>query len=297
MPRRPAPPRAVVGFLVVACACACASGEPSDDSGRVESQTEAIRFVDATGAEVVLRGPARRVVSLVPSATETLHAMGRDDVLAGRTDYDTQAWAARLPSVGGGLEPNLEAIVALRPDLVVRFAGEQDTRTPARLAELGISQLAVRPDRIDDIYRTASLLGQAIGDTAAADSLTSAIRSGLLAASAAVRDLPRLRVAYVLGGTPPWVAGAGTYIDEVVSLMGGDNVFADLEFLYAGVSPEQFRPRDIDVVLLSEAGTFDPTLAPGARVELVGAALEIPGPGVVDAAYMVAERMHGRKLR
>lgn len=223
--------------------------------------------------------------------------MGRDDVLVGRTDYDTQAWAARLPSVGGGLDPNLEAIVALRPDLVVRFAGEQDTRTPARLAELGIPQLAVRPDRIDDIYRTASLLGQAIGDATAADSLTAAIRSGLLAASAAVRDLPRLRVAYVLGGTPPWVAGAGTYIDEVVSLMGGDNVFADLELLYAGVSPEELRTRDVDVVLLSEAGTFDATLAPGARVELVGSALEIPGPGVVEAAYLVAERMHGRKLK
>lgn len=288
MSRRPAPPRAVAGLLVFACACA--NGEPGGDAG-------GIRLLDPTGAEVVLRAPARRVVSLVPSATATLHAMGRDDVLAGRTDYDTQTWAARLPSVGGGLEPNLEAIVALRPDLVVRFAGEQDTRTPARLTELGIPQLAVRPDRIDDIYRTASLLGQAIGDLAAADSLVTVIRSGLGEASAAVRDLPRLRVAYVLGGTPPWVAGANTYIDEVISLMGGDNVFADLELLYAAVSPEEMRTRAIDVVLLSQAGTFDSALSPGARVELVGAALEIPGPGVVDAAYLVAERMHGRKLR
>jgi iron complex transport system substrate-binding protein len=223
--------------------------------------------------------------------------MGRASVLVGRTDYDTQAWAAHLTSVGGGLEPNLEAIVALRPDLVVRFAGEQDTRTPARLMELGIPQLAVRPDRIADIYRTASLLGQAIGDVAAADSLAAAIRSGLGEASVAVRDLPRPRVAYVLGGTPPWVAGSGTYIDEVISLMGGDNVFADLRLQYAAVSPEELRTRKIDVVLLADAATFDPALTPGARVEAVGSALEMPGPGVVDAAYLVSERMHGRKLR
>jgi ABC-type Fe3+-hydroxamate transport system substrate-binding protein len=290
---RPSPRRAAVGLLFVACACSA----PGNEAPRVEGRSEAIRIVDGTGVEVLLHAPARRIVSLVPSATQTLHAMGRGDVLIGRTDYDTQVWASHLASVGGGLEPNLEAIVALRPDLVVRFAGEQDTRTPARLAELGIPQLAVRPDRIDDIYATATLLGLAIGGVAAADSFASAIRSGLAEASASVRGLPRLRVVYVLGGTPPWVAGAGTYIDEVISLMGGDNVFADLDLLYASVSPEQLRARPVDVVLLSEPGTFDPALTPDARVELVGTALEIPGPGVVDAAYLVAERMHGRKLR
>lgn len=283
-----APRGAAVGLLLVAAACA--QGESGGEPAR-------IHFTDATGLEIALHAPARRVVSLVPSATETLRAMGRDDVLVGRTDYDRQPWAAVLPSVGGGLEPNLEAIVALEPDLVVRFAGEQDIRTPARLLQLGIPLLAVRPDRIEDIYRTIQMLGLAIGDATAADSLEVTIRERLAAASAEAQRLPRLRVAYVLGGTPPWVAGPGTYIDEVVSLMGGDNVFADLALLYAGVSPEEFRTRSIDVVLVSEAGGFDPAFAPEARIEIVGGALEIPGPGVVDAAYLVGERLHGRSLR
>ncbi len=290
-----APRCAAVGLLLFACACA--RGEPSDEPAPTEYGPEAIHLTDATGLEIVLPAPARRVVSLVPSATETLRAMGRDDVLVGRTDYDTHPWAGRLPSVGGGLEPNLEAIVALAPDLVVRFAGEQDTRTPARLLALGIPLLAVRPDRIDDIYRTIRLLGLAIDDPEAADSLEVSIRRGLATAASEARRLPRLRVAYVLGGTPPWVAGPGTYIDEVVSLMGGDNVFADLELLYAGVSPEEFRTRSIDVVLVSDDSGFDPGLAPGARIERVGGVLEIPGPGVVDAAYLVGERLHRRTLR
>jgi iron complex transport system substrate-binding protein len=253
-----------------------------------------VRLVDAAGAHVVLPGPARRVVSLVPSASETLRAMGAEALLIGRTDFDTAPWAARLPSVGGGIEPNLEALVALEPDLVVRFAGEQDPRTPERLDALGIAHIAVRPDRVEDIYVTARLLGRATGHGAAADSLEASIRAGLAAVAGTVRGLERLRVAYVLGGTPPWVAGPGTYIDEIVSLAGGDNVFADLGALYSAVSPEELRIRDIDVVLLSAGATFDRGLTPGTRVELVGDALEIPGPDVVDAAHRVAELLHGR---
>ena len=80
-------------------------------------------------------------------------------------------------------------------------------------------------------------------------------------------------------------------------MVGGDNVFSDLGTLYASVSPEQMRTRDIQVVLVSGAGDFDPGLAPGARVEVVGNAFEIPGPGVVDAAFQVGALIHGRSLR
>jgi len=257
----------------------------------------AIHVVDASGAEVTLDRPARRIVSLVPSATETLRAIGAEATLVGRTDFDTDAWESSVPSVGGGIEPNLEAVVALEPDLVVRFGGPQDPRTPRRLDDLGIAHLAVRPDHVDDIYRTAEMLGVVTGHEAAADSLVDAIRDGLTGLARRAAELPRLRTAYVLGGTPPWVSGPGTYIDEIVSLAGGDNVFADLGALYSAVSPEQLRTRDIDVVLVSGAGSFDASLTPGARVVDVGDALEIPGPDVVDAAYHVAELMHGRSLR
>jgi iron complex transport system substrate-binding protein len=294
MSRKSVRPWAAAGFLLLAGACG-----PVDSGAERDAEvtpTGSIHLIDASDAPLTLPAPARRVVSLVPSATETLRAMGRDDVLVGRTDYDTQPWAAHLPSVGGGLEPNLEAIVALEPDLVVRFAGEQDTRTPARLTELGIPVMSVRPDRIEDIFRTLQLLGTAIDDRHTADSLALSLRQGLEEAGSKARALPRLRVAYLLGGTPPWVAGPGTYIHEVVSLMGGDNVFADLELLYAAVSPEELRSRSIDVVLVSAQDGFDASLTPGARIEYVGAALEIPGPGVVEAAYLIGERIHGRKL-
>lgn len=274
---------------------AAGSARASDQArpGDAAGPPDSIRVVDAAGREWVLPRPARRVVSLVPSASASLHAMGAEWVLVGRTDFDTDAWAAGLPSVGGGIEPNLEAIAALEPDVVVRFAGPQDPRTPARLDELGIPHVAVRPDRIADIYTTNAVLGRVTGHEREADSLNATIRAGLRKLTGATRGLRPVRVAFVLGGSPPWVAGPGTYIDEVIRLVGGVNVFADLDALYAAVSPEELRTRRIDVVIVSRRGAYDTSLTPGARVEEVGDALELPGPGVVEAARRVAELLHG----
>jgi len=283
-----------VTALLALMLTACAPEQSGEADDRVQ---DAVRVADASGATVVLGGPARRIVSLVPSATLTLHAIGADDALIGRTDFDRETWAAGIASVGGGIEPNLETIVALEPDLVIRFEGSQDPRTPQRLDDLGIAHLAVRPDHIEDIYETARLLGVVSGHEVQADSLIAAIRSELSALAEAAAALPRRRVAYVLGGTPPWVSGPDTYIDEILSLVGGDNVFQDLQVLYSSVSPEQLLTRNIEVVLHSGAEVFDPALTPGARVADIGDVLEIPGPDVVDAAYRVAELLHMRSLR
>jgi iron complex transport system substrate-binding protein len=284
--------RRFAGLLLAVAACTGTEPRGAPDE---RPDGAAYQLVDADGRTIELDGPARRVVSLVPSATATVHALGRDDVLVGRTDFDTASWAAPVPSVGGGLEPSLEAVVALAPDLVIRFAGEQDTRTPARLTELEIRHMAVRPDRVEDIYRTVVLVGRAIGERERADSLQAEIRAGLAQAAASVAQLPRVRVAYLLDGTPPWAAGPDTFIDEIVSLMGGDNVFADLGALYAPVSPEQLRGRAIDVVLLAGSQTLDTSLVPGARIERVRGALDLPGPGVVEDAYRIGELLHGRR--
>lgn len=292
MRRHPAPLRRTY-FLLLVAVSAC--GPPTNEAP-AESDA-AITVVDATGTERHLQGPAERIVSLVPSATNTLRALGVEARLVGRTDFDGELWAKDLPSVGGGLQPNLEEIVALHPDLVVRFAGEQDARTPARLDDLGITHFAIRPDRLEDVYASITQLGALTGSEEAAAILVAGIRAELDALRSAVASRPRLRTVYVLGGTPPWVAGSGTYIDDVVSLSGGDNVFSDLGSLYGSVSPEQMRARDIDVVLVSSAADFDSALAPNARIVEIGGTLEIPGPGTAEAAWLLAELLHAIKLR
>ncbi len=291
MPRRPPLLRVALALLP---ACSLAAGCQSRDAPPRTAGHAALVVVDATGERVALDGPARRIVSLVPSATATLRAIGAASSLVGRTDYDTDAWAAAIPSVGGGLDPSVEAIVALEPDLVIRFAGEQDPRTRGRLDDLGITHLAVRPERLDDVLETTRLLSRVTGREAAGDSLARALTLGLEETARAVAEWPRLRVAYVLGGSPPWVSGSETYIAEILSLVGGDNVFSELDAAYAPVSPEELRRRDIDVVLVSTRGGYDASLTPDARVVEIGDSLEIPGPGVVDVARRVATLIHGR---
>lgn len=237
--------------------------------------------------------PAQRVISLVPSATLSLAAMGAADVLVGRTDFDTAQWVQPLPSVGGGIHPSHEAIVALHPDLVIRFAGEQDAETPALLDRLGIRHVAIRPDRIDDIRASLLILGAVTGHTAEADRLIAGIDSDLSAVRTDASGRDPVRVAYVLGGTPPWVAGPGTYVHEIIEVAGGINVFGDLGRLYASVSPEEFVARDIDVILTPVAASLAGGLAHGARVLEVGDLLELPGPDVGAVAREVARLLAG----
>ena len=273
------------------------TGEAGIDESSDAAEVGTIAFVDAAGQRHVLEGPVRRIVSLVPSATETLHALGADTLLVGVTDYDRWPWADSLPSVGGGLEPNLEALLALRPDAVIRFEGEQDPRTPARLDELGIRHVAVRPVSLDDLFETNRIVGALTGHAEAADSLTREIRAGLQGLSESLAPLPRKRVVFMLGGSPPWVSGPGTYVSEILAFLGADNVFDDLDRPYAAVSPEELRSRDVDVVLVSTEGAYDASLTPDARVEAVGDALDAPGPDVVSGARRVAEAVHGREIR
>jgi ABC-type Fe3+-hydroxamate transport system substrate-binding protein len=282
-------PPGLVASLLVLLASACSDAPPEDGSSVVGG----FEVVDAAGTVHHMEGPARRIVSLVPSATLTLGAMGAGDLLVARTDYDTAQWVAHLPSVGGGLQPSHEALLAIQPDLVIRFAGEQDVETPAVLDQVGIRHIAIRPDRIADIRDATTLLGVVSGHGEEAAVLVDELDRTLAQVRAQAETRDTVRVAYVLGGTPPWVAGGGTFVDEVLEIAGGLNVFRDLGRLYASVSPEEFVARDIDVVLTTRATSLPVGLLTGVRVVEVGDLLELPGPDVGDVARRVAAILAG----
>lgn len=258
-----------------------------------DSPPAALEVVDIEGRTVALAAPARRVISLVPSITGTVLALGMGDRLVGRTDFDSDPAVADLPSVGGGLGPDLEAIAAVAPDLVIRFAGESDRSTPNRLDDLGIAHLAVRPDRIADVFTSIEQVGALLGADAAAILLIDSLRADLDAIRAEVAGRPTIRAAYLMGGSPPWTTGAGSYIDELITLAGGENVFADLTGLYGAISPEVVATRDIDVILLAEGAEIDARLLEGRTVRRIPSSVQIPGPRLAVAARTVADAIHG----
>jgi iron complex transport system substrate-binding protein len=236
--------------------------------------------------------PPERIVSLVPSVTSMIVALGEGHRLVGRTDFDRAPPLDTLPSVGGGLNPSLERLVSLRPDLVLRFEGDSDTDTPERLDELGIAHLAVRTDRIEDVRRIVRLLGRVLDRSARADSLVAQLDRELDEVRRAASGRAVVRTVFVLGGSPPWVAGPGTFVDELIELAGGVNVFFDLARDYGGVSPEAFRARGPEVILTGPTTALTPALTGDARVERLPASVELPGLDLGEAARAVARALH-----
>ncbi len=286
--------RCSVSWFLVATLVGCSSDQESAgnvDQPETSTASYPVELIDAAGTRHTFDAAPRRIVSLVPSATEALSAMALANHLVGRTDYDRMPELIELPSVGGGLQPNLEILISLDLDLVIRFAGDSDLATAERLTQLGIPHFAVQPDGIEDVLNIIRDLGNIMGASDAADAMLREIRDVLDDVAGRVAGLPEPRVAYLLGGDPPWVAGPGTYIDELMAMAGGKNVFDDLGPLYAPVSMEALLDRDLDLILLSE-GLTPPSPLAHVPSAFLPASVEIPGPGLGQAARDIARLIH-----
>jgi ABC-type Fe3+-hydroxamate transport system substrate-binding protein len=221
--------------------------------------------VDDIGQRVALTQPARRIVSLSPSTTELLFAVGAGSAVVGRTrwcDYPPEVSA--VPSVGDGLDPNAELVLSHRPDLVVLYASPGNQSVIARLDRLGIASASLQLDRLDDLPRAARLLGRLTGTAPRADSLARAFQARLdsaRAASAAAQAsaAPRTRVAVIVWDNPPIVIGAGSFLTEMLALAGARNVFEDVAQPSAPTGIEAIAARDPDVIL--SLGDSVPSLA------------------------------------
>lgn len=206
--------------------------------------------LDDLGHRVALTQPARRIVSLSPSTTELLFAIGAGPAVVGRTRWcDYPPEVAVVPSVGEGLSPNVELVLSRRPDLVVLYASSGNQGVIQRLDGLGVASASVRLDRLDDLPRAARLLGALTGHTRQADSLASWFQSRLDSARAA-RPAPAHRVAVVVWDNPPIVIGAGSFLTEMLGLAGARNLFDDLPQPSAPTSLEAVAARGPDLVLV-----------------------------------------------
>ena len=283
----------LVTLLLVLAAGACGRDAPAAGTGGGDSlPPRGDAVVDAAGRAHPAGVPPGRLLSLVPSATETLVALGAGDLLVGRTDHDTEPAVAGLPSVGGGLQPDLETLLSLRPDMVVRFAGPSDPGTPERLDAAGIPHFAVRPDGVADVRAMIEGLGALVARRDEAAALVARIDERLADVRDRVAGRAPVRVAYLLGGSPPWVAGPGTFIHELMETAGGVNVFGDLGDLYAPVSVEELLARDVDLFVVAAGAELDPRVRGGVPVREAPEGLETPGPDLGASAEAMARLLH-----
>jgi iron complex transport system substrate-binding protein len=211
-------------------------------------------IVDDAGDTVRIAIPARRVASLIPATTELLFDLGAGHDVVGRTTWcDYPAAALAVPSLGDGINPSLEAIVASRPDLVLLYNSAQNETVARRLRALGVPAMRLATDRLADVPRLANLLGALTGRGVTADSLDAAYRRALAAAT--VPPAPRRPAVFLLvWDQPPTTVGRGSYLTELIERAGGRNVFDDIAASSGAVSIEAVAARDPDAILsLSDA--------------------------------------------
>jgi iron complex transport system substrate-binding protein len=216
--------RALIHTFALALALAFAPTTRAETPG--PRDREAARL--STGGVVRLGPPApavaRRVVALAPSLTDIVVALGRADRLVGVTRYDDAPEVARLPRVGGFLDPSPEAVLALRPDLVLWITDAGAIAPVEKIAALGIPVLALPVVGVADVLAAARVVGAALGDAPSGDRLAARLEADVGQVRERARGLKPVRVLFVVGREPLVVAGPGSYPDELLRLLGAANV-------------------------------------------------------------------------
>jgi len=246
---------------------------------------------------------ATRVVSLNPAFTEIVFAIGAGERLVGRTSWDNRPAAAlAITDVGAGIRPNVEAVLATRPTLVLLYATAENRGAAEALERAGVRTLALRTVTIGDFRRAARSLGVALGAEPAATALVDSIDGTLAAVQDAVRGVQRPRVVWTSWESPVMVVGAGSYEAELLALAGAENVFAERAEPVATVTVEEIARRDPALVLagpdrvarLRESPTWRAVSAvrDGRLLVLDTAVIGRPGVAIGMAAVSIARALH-----
>lgn len=207
---------------------------------------------DDYGHVVRLASPPRRIVSLNPATTELLFALGAGDRVVGRTQYDLWPDSARLvPSVGAGMQPNLEAVLGRKPDLVVMYASGSDRGAADRLTAAGVPTAAFRMDHIVDFVRVTTQLGLLVGDTVRAHNVVDSVTRTLDRVRHATQGLERPSVFLHAWEKPLMTLGGGSFVSELVTIAGGRNIYDSLAAPSPVVTLEDVLRRNPDIILVS----------------------------------------------
>lgn len=236
---------AVVMLALAMLTAACAGEQAGRASGSVGYGP------DDFGDTIRLSAAPQRIVSLNPTTTEILFALGAGARLVGRSSYDSWPAAARgVADVGPGIKPNVEAIIARRPDLVLLYASSDNQPAAQRLRAAGIATAAFKVDSIAEFDRLARLLGRMVGDSARGALVADTVMRTLDSVRTLTKELIRVTVVMPAWHEPLLVIGGGSFISELIEIAGGRNVYADVNSPSPSVSFEDILKRSPDVVLV-----------------------------------------------
>jgi ABC-type Fe3+-hydroxamate transport system substrate-binding protein len=248
-----------------------------------------------------------RIVSLNPTTTETLFAMGESARLIGRSHWD--AWpdsALRVPDLGNALRPNVEAIIAARPDLVILYASADNRAAAQRLRQAGVATLSFKIDQIETFDHATRIIGRVLGDSARGDAVADSVRHTLDRVRDATRGLNHPTVIWPFAYRPVMVVGGGSFMTQLLDIAGARNIYAELHdpspvvtledvvrrnpyYLIRSVDREQAvtQPRTID-----PAWQAVPAVREGRVVTAPAELVARPSVRLGEAAITLARLLH-----
>lgn len=319
-PRGTGVSRWIVLGLAGAMAVALLSAPSAANTSAATADTRASHLAQASrahGAEARV-SHARRVISLVPSLTESLFAMGAGAQVVAVSSYDEQPAEVRtLPRVGALLDPDVERMLSLRPDLVVGYASQTELRT--QLARAGIAMVDYRHGGLRDTLEAMRDLGARVGHAEGAARLVAGLEADLAEVVRRLAGRRRPRTLLVFGRERGalrgvWASGGAGFLHDMLEAAGGENVLADVPTESLQVSIEQVLARRPEVILElhpTDGETPDglareravwqtlagvPAVRNGRVYLLAGRTLVIPGPGLAAATRRFAEVLHPEAL-
>jgi iron complex transport system substrate-binding protein len=268
-------------------------------------------LIDFQGRSISVAARPTRIVSIGPSNTEFLFALGAGDRVVGVDDFSDQPAAAAKVEKIGGVKVNVEKVVALKPDLVISVKFSDGTIE--RIAGAGISVLVVDPQSIGDVSRTSILLGKAVGAdgeklAASLDERLSQVKQKIATSASRPRVFHEVDAS---DPAKPFTVGPGSYIHDLITIAGGVNVAASTGSAYPQLSLEEIVRADPEVIILGDAdyGTTPEQVAarPGwsgmnavknKRVfPIADSLVSRPGPRLGDAAEAYAKLLHPELYR
>ena len=273
---------------------------------------EPIKLTDGLGRSIELAAPAQRIVSIAPSNTEMLFALGAGKQVVGREELsDYPAEAKNVTSIGSVFQKiNTEAIVALKPDLILAA----EINSPEQVKALEDLKLTVyylpNPKTFDDLYANLKTVGKLTGRSAEAAKLNESLKARYDAVAnklAAAKDAPT--VFYEIDATDPtkpYTSGPGTFIDLVIGLAGGKNIGAELKGAFAQISSEELVKQNPNIVVLGDAlyGVTPESVAQRPGWNALSAIkdkqvfafddnlISRPGPRLIDGLEQMAKLLH-----
>jgi iron complex transport system substrate-binding protein len=280
------------------------SGSPA-----AEAPAFPLTITDDDGVEVTIDAEPERIVTFAPSATEIVFALGLGDRLVGVSGPfdDYPAEAAEIDEIGGagdfGVDPNIEAVVALEPDLFLTIKGGDQWKE--RLRDLGVPVVTLDATDLDDLLNDIEVAGHITGADDAAAALVDDLEAQAGEVEAALEGVEPVTCFYETFYPPLYTVGPGTFIYDLLERAGCDPVTASSDFQYPEWSVEDLVAQGPDVYLVSSESGASPravarragfdaidAVAAGRVVAIESDLAERPGPRIVQGLRLIAEALH-----